>query len=101
MKFDNRHPTNEFLDSLSSHLFLLHTTHPTRVRDPSKILIHGIFSIDNISQLPIMINLTATKSDHLPQFIVLQNIFCNPPINKPNIYERYCFHFVQENSILD
>ena len=33
MKYDNHHSTNEFFDSLSSHLFLPYITQPTRIRD--------------------------------------------------------------------
>ena len=76
-----------------SHLILTfvsssYYTHPTRVRDSSKTLIDNIFSIHNISKLPISIKVTATISGHLPEFIVLPNIFCTPPPNKSNIYER-------------
>ena len=46
-------------------------------------------------------NLTATMSDHLPQFITLPNIFSNPPSNKSNTYERDWSNFVHENFILD
>ena len=46
-------------------------------------------------------NLTATISGHLPQFIILPNIFSNPPSSKSNIYERDWSNFVQENFILD
>ena len=49
----------------------------------------------------ILSNLTATISDHLPQFIILPNISSNPPSNKSNIYERDWSNFVQENFILD
>ena len=49
----------------------------------------------------ILSNLTATISDHLPQFIILPNISSNPPSNKSNNYERDCSNFVQENFILD
>ena len=44
IKYDNHHLSNEFVDSLSSHLFLPHVTEPTRIRDSSKTL------IDHISQ---------------------------------------------------
>ena len=64
MKYDNHHSTNEFLDSLSSHLFLPHITQPTRIRDSSKTLIDNIFSITLIENT-ISGNLTATTSDHL------------------------------------
>ena len=46
-------------------------------------------------------NLTATISDHLPQFLIVPNIFSNPPSNKSNIYERDWSNFDQENFTLD
>ena len=46
-------------------------------------------------------NLTATVSDHLSQFLIVPNIFSNPPSNKFNIYERVWCNFDQENFILD
>ena len=100
MKYDNHHLTNEFLDSLSSHLFLPHITQSTRIRDSSKTLIVNIFS-NTLIENTILGNLTATTSDRLLQFIILPNIFPNPPSNKSNIYERDWSNFVQENFILD
>ena len=87
MKYDNRHSTNEFLDSLYSHLFLPHITQPTSIRDSSKTLIDNIFS-NTLIENTISGNLTATISHHLPQFIILPNIFPNPPCNKSNTYEK-------------
>ena len=81
MKYNNDHPTNEFLNSLSSYLFLPHITQPTRKRDSRKILIVHIFSNTRIDNT-MSGNLTATTSDHLTQFIILPNIFSNPPSNK-------------------
>ena len=46
-------------------------------------------------------NLTATVSDHLPQFLIVSNIFSNHPSNKSNIYERDWSNFDQKNLILD
>ena len=99
MKYDNHHSTNAFLDSLLSHLFLPHITQPTIIRDSSKTLIDNIFS-NTLIENTISGNLTATISDHLPQFIILPNIFSNPPSNKSNIYERDWSNFVQKNFIL-
>ena len=98
MKYDNHHSTSEFLDSLSSHLFP-HIIQPTRISDSSKTLI-DIFS-NTMIENTISGNLAATISDHLPQFIILPNIFSNPTSNKSNTYERDCSNFVQENLILD
>ena len=64
VKYDHHAPTNEFLDSLSSQMFLPHIQ-LTRVTCNSKTLTDNIFSnilgLDSVSG-----NLTATVSDHLP-----------------------------------
>ena len=65
MKYDNHLSTNEFLDSLSSHLFLLHIAQSARIRDSSKTLIDNIFS-NTLIENTISGNLTATISDHIP-----------------------------------
>ena len=46
-------------------------------------------------------NLTATISDHLPQFSIIPNMFGNIPGNKSNIYERDWSKFDRKNFILD
>ena len=45
--------------------------------------------------------MTATISDHLPQFAIIPNMFGNILGNKSNIYERDWSKFDQENFILD
>ena len=45
--------------------------------------------------------MTATISDHLPQFAIIPNMFGNISGNKSNIYERDWSKFDQENFILD
>ena len=45
--------------------------------------------------------MTATISDHLPQFSIIPNKFGNIPGNKSNIYERDWSKFDRENFILD
>ena len=69
--------TNEFLDSLSFHLFLPHIFQPTRVTGNSKTLTENIFS-NAISPTIITDNLTSSISDHLPQFLIVPNIFSTP-----------------------
>ena len=46
-------------------------------------------------------NLTATISDHLPQFAIIPNMFGNILGNKSNIYERDWSKFDQKKFILD
>ena len=45
--------------------------------------------------------MTATVSNHLPQFDIIPNMFGNISGNKSNIYEREWSKFDQENFILD
>ena len=93
-------PTNEFLDSLTSNSFLPYILQPTRITSHSKILINNIFTDITLPD-SVSGNLTVTVSDHLPQFLIVPDIFSNPPSNKFNIYERDWSNFDQENCILD
>ena len=54
-----------------------------------------------ISKEIICGNITATISDHLPQFLVSPNTFANPPSNKSEVFERDWSKFDQQNFILD
>ena len=47
------------------------------------------------------VNLTAFTSDHLPQFLVVPNVFFNGSYPKSSNYERYWSIFDQENFVLD
>ena len=46
-------------------------------------------------------NLTASISDHLPQFLIAPNVFFNASYPKSNNYERDWSRFDQENFVLD
>ena len=46
-------------------------------------------------------NLTASISDHLPQFLVAPNIFFNASYPKSNNFEKDWSRFDQENFVLD
>ena len=79
LNYNEHNETNEFLDSLASNLFIPLILQPTRITSHSNTLIDNIFS---------SVNLTATISDHLPQFEIIPNTFGNISDNKSNIYER-------------
>ena len=83
LNYDIHPPTNEFLDSLSSHYFLPHILQSSMITTNSKTLT-DIFS--NMA-VPNMIsgNLTASISDHLPKFLVAPNIFFNASCPKSSI----------------
>ena len=44
LNYDQHPLTNESLNSLSSHMLLLHVVQPTRIRNNSKTLIDNIYS---------------------------------------------------------
>ena len=46
-------------------------------------------------------NITATISDHPPQFLFVSIVFSNPFCQKSNIYERKWCKLVQQNFVLD
>ena len=100
LNYTEHNQTNEFLDSLASNSFIPLILQPTRITSHSNTLIDNIFS--NVIEPDIISgNLTATISDHLPQFAIIPNIFGNISGNKYNIYERDWSKFDQENFILD
>ena len=89
------------MDSLASNSFIPLILQPTRTTSHSNTLVDNVFS--NVIDPDIISgNLTATISDHLPQFAIIPNdMFGNIPGNKSNIYERDWSKFDQENFILD
>ena len=64
-------PISSFLDTITTNLFVLHITLPTRITPTSSTLIDNIYSnITNFST-GISGNLTSAISDHFPQFLIL------------------------------
>ena len=74
--------------------------HPTRITNHSKTLTDNIFS-NFISPDIISGNITATISEHLPQFSFAPNILSNLLTQQSDYYERDRSKFKQENFILD
>ena len=100
LNYNEHNQTNEFLDSFASNSFIPLILQPIRITSHSNTLIGNIFS--NVIDPDIISgNLTATISDHLPQFAIIPNMFGNILGNKSNIYEREWSKFDQENFILD
>ena len=100
LNYNEHNETDELLDSLASNSLIPLILLPTRITSHSNTLIDNIFS--NVIDPDIISgNLTATISDHLPQFAIIPNIFGNISRNKSNIYERDWSKFDQENFIID
>ena len=78
---------DEFLDSLASSSYIPYILQPTRITDHSETLIGNIFS-NVISADTISGNLTATISDHLPQSMIVPNVFSNLPSSISSVYEE-------------
>ena len=100
LNYNEHNQTNEFLDSLASNSFIPLILQPTRITSHSNTLIDNIF-LNAIDRDLISGNLTATISDHLPQFSIIPNTFGNVSGNKSNIFEQEWSNFDRENSILE
>ena len=78
LNYDQHNLTDEFLDSLSFHSFLLQILEPTRVTSNSKTLTDNNIS-NTISPNIVSDNLNLSISDDVPQFLIARNIFLTPP----------------------
>ena len=87
LNYNEHNPTNEFLDSLASDSFIPSILQTTRISSHSNTPIDNIF-LNIIYPDIISINLTATISDHLPQFAIIPNMFGNTTSNKSNTYQN-------------
>ena len=87
LNYNEHNQTNAFLDSLDSNSCIPLILQPTRTTSHSNTLIDSIFP-NFIDSDIILGNLTATISDHLPQFAIMPNMFGNISGNNLNIYER-------------
>ena len=79
--------TSEFFNLICYYNFLPYITLPTRITERSKTLIDNIFS-NSTSNKIISGNLTATISDHLPQFFIYPEFNKKFVPRKHNIYRR-------------
>ena len=94
-------PCGNFINSFMTNIIVnCNNKYNLLITSHSHTLIDNVFS-NVINPDTISGNLTATISDHLPQFAIIPNMFGNIPGNKSNIYERDWSKFDQENFILD
>ena len=71
-KVDIESPTTNFFDIITANLLVPHIIHPTRITSSSRTLIDNIYSnTDNFAD-GISGNLTLAISDHLAQFLIIQ-----------------------------
>ena len=73
--------TYEFLEQLFNHNFTPQITLPTRITEKTATLIDNIF-VNGQTQKYNSGNITMSISDHLPQFIIIENCKGDKPTNK-------------------
>ena len=73
LKYAKSPGVSKFLENLLSHNFMPQITLPTRITEKIATLIDNILINNNVLNC-ISRNLTASISDHLPQFIVLDSL---------------------------
>ena len=76
LNYNKYNPTNDVSDSLASNSFIPLILQPTRINRDSNTLTDNIF-LNVVEPDTISGNLTATISDHLPQFAIISNNFDN------------------------
>ena len=86
LKCDSHFDTDSFLNIMLSNRFQPHIVQPTRITDHSSTFIDNIFfySIDEF--FTVSVNLIYDLSDHLPNFVIINN-YHNLP-NKIKLFKR-------------
>ena len=96
LNYDQHNLTDEFLDSLSFHSFLLQILEPTRVTSNSKTLTDNNFS-NTISPNIVSDNLNLSISDDVPQFLIARNIFLTP--HPPHLPEAQNLTYMRQTCL--
>ena len=74
LKIESHQQTDEFLDSMSTHLFQPHILQPTRITYHSATLIDNLF-FNSLEHFTISGNIVFDISDHLPNFLIFDKFF--------------------------
>ena len=72
---------------MCSYFFTPLVLQPTRVTDKSKTLIENIF-FNSFEFTTLSGNITHSISDHLMQFVILEDFITPKPLPKTNLYKR-------------
>ena len=94
------HPeSNDFLLMLNSFFLLLYILQPTRITERSATLIIDNIFANNYAMNAISANLVSNISDHLPQFLIVDNLKVNYKVL--NYYKNDFSKFDEEKFIND
>ena len=101
LNYESNTQTTNFLNDITSNLFVPHITVPTRITSHSQTLIDNIFS--NFTEFTSFIsgNLTTSISDHLPQFLLLPNIKDHSIPRSHNLHKRNMKLFNENDFLSD
>ena len=97
---DSHPPTTIFFDIITTNLLVPHIIYPTRITSTTKTLIDNIYSNCTNFEDGISGNLTLAISDHLAQFLLIQEETLKIPVSG-NVYTRNLTNFDRENFLLD
>ena len=100
LKYNEDQSTNKYLGSLALNSLIPNTLQPTSLTSHSNTFIGNIF-VNVFSSEAVFGNITATISDHLPQFLFIPNVLSNPLCNKSNTLERDWSKSNKENLFLN
>ena len=87
MKINSESDNSQFYNTMCSYFFTPPVPKPTRVTDKSKTLIDNIF-FNSFEFTTLSGNITHSISDHLIQFVILEDFITPKPPPKTDIYKR-------------
>ena len=87
MKINGESDNLQCYNTMCSYFFTPLVLQPTRVTDKSKTLIDNIFS-NSFEFTTLSGNITHSISDHLFQFVILEDLITPKPLPKTNAYKR-------------
>ena len=87
IKYTQNRGVNQFIEKTLSNNFIPHISFPTRVTEKSATLIDNIFT-NNYEHNCVSGNTTTCISDHLPQFLIIEDLNQTPSKEIPTISFR-------------
>jgi len=87
LKYGTHSDTNDFVDTLHTIYFSPQILTPTRLTSQSSTLIDNIF-LNTHNFITFSGNLTTSISDHLPQYLFIDNFFQTNPSTTKTIWKR-------------
>ena len=87
MKINSESDNCQFYDTMCSYFLTQLVLQSTRVTDKSKTLIDNIF-FNSFEFTALSGNITHSISDHLIQFVILEDFITPKPLPKNNLYQK-------------